>query len=189
MKHVDPTLSQREITPRLLPRATSRLPSEIRHLSGGRGKTTDELRGGEEQLSNFQERSSKHLAGMPPALCLTRGCCSGLKRKCVPLFSCQEEEEGSPIYLCETHLVLQRTSERAAGEADRRHDRCPTALRKRSRSSYPLTTATCSRAPSRRNFYLGVARAATISDQNRNTREALKRFRDRSPFEIGRAHV
>jgi predicted ATPase len=49
-------------------------------------------------------------------------------------------------------------------------------LMKKSRSPYALTTATCSRAPLRKNLSDGVARAAQISDQSRPSLVALKEF-------------
>jgi hypothetical protein len=45
-----------------MPRATSRLPSEIQHLSGNRGKKNGGLRLGEVQLSN--SKSGEHLTGV-----------------------------------------------------------------------------------------------------------------------------
>jgi hypothetical protein len=67
-----------------MPRATSRLPSEIRHLSGGRGKTNGGLRLGEVQLSN--SKSGEHLAGVH-RLSARRTVDVDSKRKCVLVYT------------------------------------------------------------------------------------------------------
>jgi hypothetical protein len=91
VKHVNSTLSQGEKYAPTMPRATSRLPSEIRHLSGDRGKTNNGLRLGEVQLSN--SKNGEHLAGVYRRSA-RRTVDVDSKRKCVLLYFMRRGGEG-----------------------------------------------------------------------------------------------
>ena len=105
-----------------MPRATPRLPSEIRHLSGDRGKTNGGLRLGEVQLSN--SKSGEHFAGVHPALCSTRGKWRWISRKCMLLYT--EKKWRRPFYSRRRELTTMTPSTQLRGkwiEAKRSQER------------------------------------------------------------------
>jgi hypothetical protein len=94
-----------------MPRATSRLPSEIRHLSGDRGKTNSGLRLGEVQLSN--SKSGEHLAAYRRSA--RRIVDVDSKRKCVLLYFMRRGGEGLLI-ACRRELAAMTPEKLDQGE-------------------------------------------------------------------------